>query len=58
MSKPKHLPRRAVAMPLSTIDAVVLKDENIYFLAARDGAVPLGGEHALDLCYHDTPLTG
>lgn len=27
-----------------------------YFLAARDGAVPLGGEHALDLYYHDTPL--
>jgi len=33
---------------------VVLKDENIYFLTARDGMVPLGGHHTLGLYYHDT----
>ena len=54
MPKSKSSSRRAVSKRLSTLDAVVLKDENIYFLAARDGSVPLGGEHALGLYYHDT----
>ena len=39
---------------LGTVDAVVLSDENLYFLSARDGGVPLGGKHALGLYYHDT----
>ncbi|MGH9683912.1 MAG: amylo-alpha-1,6-glucosidase [Candidatus Acidiferrales bacterium] len=34
-------------------DAVVLKDEDIFFLTARDGSVPLGGKHGLGLYYHD-----
>jgi len=54
MSKSKSSSRSAVSKRLSTLEAVVLKDENIYFLAARDGSVPLGGEHALGLYYHDT----
>ena len=54
MSTTKRSPRSAVARELSTVDAVVLKDENIYFLTARDGTVPLGGQHALGLYYHDT----
>lgn len=34
-------------------DAVVLKDEDIFLLTARDGSVPLGGKHGLGLYYHD-----
>jgi glycogen debranching enzyme len=54
MPKQKSSQRRADRVRLSTVGAVVLKDENLYFLAARDGSVPLGGKHALGLFYHDT----
>lgn len=40
-------------MQLGMADAVVLKDEDIFFLTARDGSVPLGGKHGLGLYYHD-----
>ena len=33
--------------------AIVIKDENIFFLAEPSGDVPLGGEHGLGLYYHD-----
>ncbi len=32
---------------------MILKDEDIFFLARRDGTVPLGGRHGLGLYYHD-----
>jgi len=47
-------PRQHPDVRLGTVDAVVLSDENLYFLSARDGSVPLGGKHALGLYYHDT----
>lgn len=34
-------------------DAVVIKDEDMFFLAAPDGDVPLEGEHGFGLYYHD-----
>ncbi|HET7078718.1 MAG TPA: glycogen debranching N-terminal domain-containing protein [Chloroflexia bacterium] len=33
--------------------AIVIKDENLFFLAEPSGDVPLGGEHGLGLYYHD-----
>src|SRR5947209_4873343 len=37
----------------SIADAVVLKNENLFFLTKPDGVVPLGGSHGFGLYYHD-----
>jgi glycogen debranching enzyme len=37
----------------SIADAVVAKDEAVFFLAKPDGSVPLDREHGLGLYYHD-----
>ncbi|ALA59248.1 putative Amylo-alpha-1,6-glucosidase [Nitrospira moscoviensis] len=37
----------------SLADAVVVKNENVFFVAQRDGNVPLQNEHGLGLYYHD-----
>ncbi|MFZ5660479.1 MAG: glycogen debranching N-terminal domain-containing protein [Pseudomonadota bacterium] len=42
---PSHVP--------SIADAIVIKDQEIFFLSERDGQVPLGGEHGFGLYYHD-----
>jgi len=38
---------------LATANAIVIKDENIFFLSLRDGSVPLKGKHGLGLYYDD-----
>ncbi len=50
----KQSSRHKTSHSLNTSNAVVLKDGDIYFLAAQDGNVALGGDHALGLYYHDT----
>src|SRR5690349_9837615 len=37
----------------SIADAVVIKDEDIFFLSAPDGQVPLRGRHGFGLYFHD-----
>src|SRR5690349_14737068 len=37
----------------SIADAVVIKDESLYFLCERDGQLPLRGRHGFGLYYHD-----
>jgi glycogen debranching enzyme len=37
----------------SIAEAVVIKDENLFFLTTRDGRVPLRGTHGFGLYYHD-----
>lgn len=37
----------------SLAQAVVMKKDNLFFLAQRDGAVPMTGNHGLGLYYHD-----
>jgi glycogen debranching enzyme len=34
-------------------DAVVIKDENLFLVAARDGSIPLEGQHPFGLYYND-----
>jgi glycogen debranching enzyme len=47
-------PRRSRAASVGSIaDAVVVKDEDVFFLTERDGDVPLKGNHGLGLYYHD-----
>lgn len=35
------------------LEAIVIKHENLFFVAQRDGNVPFSGSHGLDLYYHD-----
>ncbi len=37
----------------SIADAVVIKDEDIFFLTCPDGSIPLDGHHGFGLYYHD-----
>ncbi len=37
----------------SIADAIVIKDEDIFFLTCADGSVPLDGHHGFGLYYHD-----
>jgi glycogen debranching enzyme len=37
----------------SIAEAVVIKDEDVFFLCDRDGGVPLKGSHGYGLYYHD-----
>jgi glycogen debranching enzyme len=37
----------------SIADALVIKDEDVFFLCERDGQVPLRGRHGFGLYYHD-----
>lgn len=34
-------------------DAIVIKDEDLFFLTAPDGIVPMEGRHGFGLYYHD-----
>lgn len=48
------LTQGAPAMVQSIVDAVVIKNQNIFLLTRPDGRVPLGGGwHGLGLYYHD-----
>ncbi len=37
----------------SIADAIVVKNENLFFLTTPDGSVPSGGNHGFGLYYHD-----
>ncbi|HTL61049.1 MAG TPA: glycogen debranching N-terminal domain-containing protein [Nitrospira sp.] len=37
----------------SLAQAIVMKKDNLFFLAQRDGSVPMTGNHGLGLYYHD-----
>lgn len=37
----------------SIAEAVIIKDEDLFFVTERDGCVPLGGRHGFGLYYHD-----
>ena len=41
------------ALVRSIADAVVIKDEDLFFLSERDGRVPLNATHGFGLYYHD-----
>lgn len=56
MTKHTHPRSRSSSSQLGVADAVVLKDEDIFFPTARDGSVPLEGKHGLGLYYHDCPF--
>ena len=45
--------RNRSALVGSIADAVVIKDEDVFFLSERNGDVPLKGNHGLGLYYHD-----
>ncbi|MGH7620731.1 MAG: glycogen debranching N-terminal domain-containing protein, partial [Gemmatimonadaceae bacterium] len=47
-------PHGRSAMVHSIADAVVIKDEEVFFLCEQSGRVPAGGDHGLGLYYHDT----
>ncbi|MCL4486633.1 MAG: amylo-alpha-1,6-glucosidase [Chloroflexi bacterium] len=51
--KRRILNHEATALVASIADAVVLKNEDVFFLADPDGAVPLGNHHGFGLYYHD-----
>jgi 5-deoxy-D-glucuronate isomerase len=33
-------------------DAVVIKDQDVFFLSKPDGSVPINGQHGYGLYYH------
>jgi glycogen debranching enzyme len=45
--------RRAGRGPNNVAEAVVIKDEDVFFLCDRSGNVPLGNEQGFGLYYHD-----
>lgn len=49
----EYVLRETPALTPGIADAVIIKDQNLYFLSKNDGSVPLGEEHALGLYYHD-----
>jgi hypothetical protein len=51
--KQRVLTHGTPAIVQSIADAVVIKNENIFFLTEPDGGVPLAGEHGFGLYYHD-----
>src|SRR5262249_39454858 len=52
-NKRRVLTHGAPSVTGSIADAVVVKNENIFFLTGPDGTVPLGGNHGFGLYYHD-----
>jgi glycogen debranching enzyme len=43
----------APSITLSIADAIVIKNEELFFLTKLDGSVPLEGKHGFGLYYHD-----
>src|SRR5512146_1535827 len=43
----------SAAAARSIADALVIKDEDIFFITPPDGSCPLGGHHGFGLYYHD-----
>ena len=51
--KRRVLKHGATALVKAIAGAIVLKNEDLFFLTAPDGRVPLGNHHGLGLYYHD-----
>jgi hypothetical protein len=51
--KQRVLTQGTPAIVRSIADAVVIKDENIFFLTEPDGSIPIGDDHGFGLYYHD-----
>lgn len=51
--KRRILTHESTALVQSIANAIVLKNEDIFFLAEPDGSVPLKDHHGLGLYYHD-----
>jgi glycogen debranching enzyme len=51
--KQRILRHDATALITSIADAIVLKNEGMFFLTELDGSVPLSDHHGLGLYYHD-----
>ncbi len=51
--KDRVLTEGASSMVRDIGDAIVVKDQNVFFLTNPDGDVPLEGQHGLGLYYHD-----
>ena len=51
--KQRVLTHGAPSVTSSIADAVVLKNENLFFLTDPDGIVPKAGDHGFGLYYHD-----
>jgi glycogen debranching enzyme len=51
--KQRILTHGTPSITASIAEAVVIKDENLFFLTAPDGNVPLGEGHGFGLYYHD-----
>jgi glycogen debranching enzyme len=52
-TKQRVLTHKKPSQVESIADALVIKDEDIFFLSARDGQVPLRGPHGFGLYFHD-----
>jgi glycogen debranching enzyme len=57
-AKRQALTRKSPSRVRSIADAVVVKDEGLFFLCGQDGQVPLRGGHGLGLYYHDCRFLG
>jgi glycogen debranching enzyme len=51
--KQRVLTKRTPSIVRSIAHAIVIKDEDLFFLARPDGSVPLGDHHGYGLYYHD-----
>ncbi len=51
--KQRILTKGRASITRSIVDAIVIKDDDIFFLSERDGRVPLDGLHGFGLYYHD-----
>ena len=43
---------RVIASPINIANAVVIKNDDVFFLAQHGGAVPMGNEDGFGLYYH------
>ena len=51
--KQRVLTKRTPSVVRSIADAIVIKDQDLFFLCAPDGNVPLDERHGYGLYYHD-----
>src|SRR4051812_16900305 len=51
--KQRVLTQGVPSLVRSIAGAIVVKDEDLFFLSERDGRVPLEGKHGFGLYYHD-----
>jgi hypothetical protein len=56
--KQRVLTKRTPSTVSSIADAIVIKDEDLFFLARPDGRVPSEDAHGYGLYYHDCRVDG